>query len=103
VNRAIQELDKVIQNNASAAEEMAATARELAVHSDHLLKNVSFFKVDAFDKNQENTSYGRRTSETEPNRIVPLETPESGPPGWLNLTPDEQSSANKEINEFNDF
>ena len=46
INRAIQELDGVIQQNASAAEEMAATAQDLSNQSDMLMENVSFFQID---------------------------------------------------------
>ncbi|MFP4584795.1 MAG: methyl-accepting chemotaxis protein [Desulfococcaceae bacterium] len=45
VNRAIQQLDMVIQNNASAAEEMTSTAEEMAGQAEKLLEAVSFFQV----------------------------------------------------------
>jgi methyl-accepting chemotaxis protein len=45
VNKAIQQLDMVIQNNASAAEEMTSTAEEMAGQAEKLLAAVSFFEV----------------------------------------------------------
>jgi len=45
INRAILELDKVIQQNASASEEMAATAEELAGQSGTLDQTMQYFKI----------------------------------------------------------
>jgi len=46
INRAITQLDLVIQNNASAAEEMASTSEELSGQSHQLELAISFFQVD---------------------------------------------------------
>jgi methyl-accepting chemotaxis protein len=40
------QLDQVIQENASASEEMASTAEELNSQSEQLLGAISFFKVN---------------------------------------------------------
>jgi methyl-accepting chemotaxis protein len=45
INQAIQALDKVTQQNASAAEELSATAEELANQSERLQETISFFRV----------------------------------------------------------
>ncbi|MEO5344994.1 MAG: methyl-accepting chemotaxis protein [Magnetococcus sp. YQC-9] len=45
VNQAIQELDQVIQLNAGASQEMAATADELANQATRLQASMSFFKI----------------------------------------------------------
>lgn len=45
VNHAIQDLDKVIQQNAASAEEMAATSRSFSGEADRLLESASFFKI----------------------------------------------------------
>jgi methyl-accepting chemotaxis protein len=46
VNRAIHELDKVIQQNASASEEVASTAEELSGQSVQLQEAIRFFKLE---------------------------------------------------------
>jgi methyl-accepting chemotaxis protein len=46
VNKAIQQLNQVIQQNASASEEMAATAQVLSGQADVLQSAVGFFKLD---------------------------------------------------------
>jgi methyl-accepting chemotaxis protein len=45
INRALAQLDQVIQQNASFSEEMAATAEGLASQAEQLQTAVSFFKV----------------------------------------------------------
>jgi methyl-accepting chemotaxis protein len=45
INKALSELDKVIQNNASASEEMASTAEELASQAEYLQQAMQFFTV----------------------------------------------------------
>jgi methyl-accepting chemotaxis protein len=44
-NRALQQLDAVTQSNVSSAEELAATAHDLAERADELEQAVAFFKV----------------------------------------------------------
>lgn len=43
INIVINSLDRIIQQNSAAAEEMATTAEELAAQADHLLKIVAYF------------------------------------------------------------
>lgn len=45
INKAIQNLNHIVQRNASASEEMAAIATEFEAHSRSLKESVSFFKV----------------------------------------------------------
>ncbi len=45
INQAIQDLDKIIQNNAAAAEEMTASAAELSSQGVALQQAISFFQV----------------------------------------------------------
>jgi methyl-accepting chemotaxis protein len=47
INQAIQELDKVTQQNASASEEMSATSEELAAQSEQLQTSIAYFRIDA--------------------------------------------------------
>lgn len=44
--KAINELDKVVQSNAGASEEMASTAEELSSQAQQLQSSISFFKID---------------------------------------------------------
>jgi methyl-accepting chemotaxis protein len=46
VSRAMQAVDQVTQRNASAAEELSATAQEVAAHADALSRLVGFFQVN---------------------------------------------------------
>jgi len=52
INRAIQELDKVIQQNASASEEAAGTSKQLAEEANQLQMLISYFKVEDQIKKQ---------------------------------------------------
>ncbi|MCQ4159451.1 methyl-accepting chemotaxis protein [Roseomonas sp. GC11] len=45
VNQAIQQLDKVTQQNAAAAEEMSATSEELAAQAEKLQASISYFRT----------------------------------------------------------
>jgi methyl-accepting chemotaxis protein len=47
VNQAIQQLDKVIQQNAGAAEEMSATSEGLSHQAEHLQASIAFFRIGA--------------------------------------------------------
>ncbi|ORE90935.1 methyl-accepting chemotaxis sensory transducer, partial [Aurantimonas sp. 22II-16-19i] len=42
----IQQLDKVTQQNTSAAEEMASTSEELASQADQLQQAISYFRIE---------------------------------------------------------
>ena len=46
INRAIVQLDDVIQHNASVSEEMAATAEEMAAQAEYLQRTMAVFKID---------------------------------------------------------
>jgi len=50
INKAIMQLDQVIQQNASAAEDMASTAEELAGQAENLQTLMEFFKVENVKK-----------------------------------------------------
>jgi methyl-accepting chemotaxis protein len=45
VNRAIQQLDAVIQQNAGASEEMASTSEELSSQAEQLQETIEFFNI----------------------------------------------------------
>ncbi len=44
--KAINELDEIIQKNASSSEEMASTAEQLSSQAQQLKSSISFFKID---------------------------------------------------------
>jgi len=46
VNKAMQQLDSVIQSNSAASEQLASTAEELTAQAVQLRDNVAFFKLD---------------------------------------------------------
>jgi methyl-accepting chemotaxis protein len=46
INAAIEQLDKVTQQNAGASEEMSATSEELAEQADQLQTSIAYFRVD---------------------------------------------------------
>ncbi len=47
INEAIQQLDKVTQQNAGASEEMSATSEELAAQAEELQTSIAFFRTEA--------------------------------------------------------
>ena len=47
VNKAIRQLDQIIQDNAAASEELAATAEKLSGQAANLESAISFFKIDS--------------------------------------------------------
>ncbi len=49
INRAMSQVDQVTQRNASAAEELSATAQELARQADGLQQSIAFFRLDGHD------------------------------------------------------
>jgi methyl-accepting chemotaxis protein len=50
INKALQQLDQVIQANASSSEEMSATSDELARQAVQMQSAIAFFKVDSQDR-----------------------------------------------------
>ena len=47
INKALQELDQVVQHNAAASEEVAATSETLSAQAVDLQQAISFFNIDA--------------------------------------------------------
>ena len=45
VNQAIQQLDKVIQQNAGAAEELSATSETFSAQAEQLQDSIAFFRI----------------------------------------------------------
>jgi methyl-accepting chemotaxis protein len=52
VNKALAQLDQVVQQNASQAEEMSSMAEELSGQADSLQNTIAFFQVDQTDGGQ---------------------------------------------------
>jgi methyl-accepting chemotaxis protein len=74
INRAMQDLDKVIQQNASASEEMAASSEELASQAEQLQSAIEFFKVS--DEPDKTSTLARKTKA--PARMIPDRNSHSG-------------------------
>jgi methyl-accepting chemotaxis protein len=55
INKALQQLDQVIQANASSSEEMSATSDELARQAVQMQNAIAFFKVDTADRGRATT------------------------------------------------
>ncbi|MBF0180667.1 MAG: methyl-accepting chemotaxis protein [Magnetococcales bacterium] len=72
INKAIQQLDQVIQRNAGASEEMAATADELSGQAGMLRKSMAFFKTGKHGR--EASPVGRR----EPRLMAPVVVKKQG-------------------------
>jgi methyl-accepting chemotaxis protein len=64
INLALSQLDKVIQQNASAAEELAAMSEELTGQSSSMQETVSFFKLGAAHAKPQKTA--RKQAEASP-------------------------------------
>jgi methyl-accepting chemotaxis protein len=52
VNEALQQLDKVIQGNSSASEQMASTSEELASQAEELQVSIAYFRTEAADSHR---------------------------------------------------
>ena len=78
INKALQELDHVIQQNASAAEEMASTSEELSSQAQQLQSAISFFKLG------NNSGSAQRASPLNPHS-APAKTTRSN--GTFHATP----------------
>ncbi|ANL48306.1 methyl-accepting chemotaxis protein [Rhizobium phaseoli] len=52
INEAIQQLDRVTQQNAGASEQMSVTSEELASQAEELQTSIAFFKVDTTGNRQ---------------------------------------------------
>ena len=100
INKSIQQLDQVIQQNAGGSEEIASTAQELASQADHLQSTISFFKIDAVSKdvmsqatviNQPNTETKYKTAIT-PEESTPVQVNEATAQTGVKLDMNDNSS-----------
>ena len=53
INKSIRELERIVQQNAEASQEMAATATQLSSHADRLQNSIAYFKVNATGNSRE--------------------------------------------------
>lgn len=67
INLAIQQLDQVIQLNASSSEEISSTAEELAAQADQLKDAISFFNIgnDGFNRSMKPSRSFMRSEKTD--------------------------------------
>jgi methyl-accepting chemotaxis protein len=90
VNKAIAELDQVVQQNASHAEEMSATAETLSGQADQLQESVQFFRL----ANAGSASAPRAASNGHAETKTPADRNGRGVPGERNGTPAAASERN---------
>ena len=62
VNKALQQLDTVIQQNASAAEENSSTTVELAAQAERMQEMISFFGTNGTDRDHTRQSFAKPTA-----------------------------------------
>ncbi len=72
--KAINDLDKVVQSNAGASEEMASTAEELSSQAQQLQSSISFFKIDNRIRNQTQVAKQEPVQTRQVTRQVPAQT-----------------------------
>ncbi len=63
INRAIQQLDQIIQSNVGACEEMASSSREFANQAERLLSSSLFFKIAEEQKDKLEADFKQATRE----------------------------------------
>ena len=82
INTAIQQLDQVVQQGASASEEVAATAAELAAHSDRMQESMTYFIVDTHTakiKSSQNSQLKNKRPTPRPQLGASLKKPANKP------------------------
>nr|WP_321257886.1 methyl-accepting chemotaxis protein [uncultured Pseudodesulfovibrio sp.] len=82
INRAIQDLDNVIQQNASASEELAATATEFTNHATGLQQGMQFFNIGHETAQSFTPTHSVRptttTTQLPPSQPTPTAAPDNG-------------------------
>jgi methyl-accepting chemotaxis protein len=73
VNKAVAQMDRVTQNNASQTEEMAGTAESLLGHSQELRELVGKFRLECSNGSEASTT-SRRAGSTKPTKARAVET-----------------------------
>ncbi|MDR3471508.1 MAG: methyl-accepting chemotaxis protein, partial [Devosia sp.] len=68
INTAIQQLDKVTQQNTSAAEEMSATSEELASQAEQLQSAIAYFRLTSGSESAEARAAGKSSSRGRPGK-----------------------------------
>ncbi|MDM8549216.1 methyl-accepting chemotaxis protein [Desulfobacterales bacterium HSG2] len=94
VNEAIQQLDRVIQQNVSLTEEMAAVSREFSSQAERLLKVASFFSISEEMRNRFETEEQTDAAE--------LRFAKPDKAGSTDKPPVERSGENRFMEEFDD-
>lgn len=75
INLALQQLDKVIQMNASNSEELASTAEELASQASQMQESINFFKLDMSSRAKAVTPPKTKAVRTAPVKTQKVNTP----------------------------
>ncbi len=79
VNRAIQQLDQITQQNAAATEEIAATANALAGQSEQLQQLMMFFNIRTEEENTPPTNAPEKSSPSPSSGKTPNKQPRKMP------------------------
>ncbi len=99
--KAISELDKVVQSNAGASEEMASTAEELSSQAQQLQSSMSFFKIGNEGGHQARVLH-QQPSQTQ-TRPGPAKAKPVAPKAGGGMKLDMGSGADSEDGEFERF
>jgi methyl-accepting chemotaxis protein len=102
INQAIQQLDLVIQQNASASEELSSTANNLTAQAEQLLNVMSFFNLGdthTYSVKQTNTRIGQKSNTQISGKLVKPETKKENPKG-LKLNLDNSADNDDEFIKF---
>ncbi len=81
VNKAIQQLDYVIQQNAASTDEMASASRDFSSQAEQLLKSSSFFRISEAEtakRKKDSEPAGRIKRENSPVKTDHTKKPEKG-------------------------
>ncbi len=103
INQAIQQLDLVIQQNASASEELSSTANNLTAQAEQLLNIISFFNIGDtahYSVNRTTSTLGAKNPVTTRGKLIKQETKKDSTKG-VNLKLD--NIADNDDNEFIKF
>jgi methyl-accepting chemotaxis protein len=94
VNKAIQQLDQITQQNAITAEQMSSTAEEFARQASQLQQTIAFFQVDKIEEpSAASVNPSVRIRKDQPGNGTPRLTEENGSNGYiLNIEKDEQDA-----------
>ncbi|NDV19276.1 chemotaxis protein [Pseudodesulfovibrio sp. JC047] len=99
INDALATLDKVVQQNASGAEEMASTSEELSSQAEQLNATVAFFKTDD-NANSYRSSTHMKHNSTQPKQLPRTSTGKSPKNTFTGIDMDMNESSEEGFERF---